>query len=175
MKLVIFLLYNNLFIYQVLCTLIYRRRSLYSLLRKSLIFRHPRNQSIQGHWRFQQVKYLGSCLEMNDFVSRMSKFALCLAVLNHCRNDFSFQHKDLCVIIGITDISHPVQSMKILYRLVSYFSIFNCSEEVFNLSALLLIFDYWCVLSTNTYLVTWSSFLIKQSAFTTRYLQFAWL
>ena len=32
MKLVIFLLYNNLFIYQVLCTLIYRRRSLYSFL-----------------------------------------------------------------------------------------------------------------------------------------------
>ena len=32
MKLVIFLLYNKLFIYQVLCTLIYRRRSLYSFL-----------------------------------------------------------------------------------------------------------------------------------------------
>ena len=33
MKLVmIFLLYNNLFIYQVLCTLIYRRRSLFSFL-----------------------------------------------------------------------------------------------------------------------------------------------
>ena len=32
MKLVIFLLYNNLFIYQVLYTLIYRRRSLYSFL-----------------------------------------------------------------------------------------------------------------------------------------------
>ena len=32
-KLVIFLLYNNLFIYQVLCTLIYRRRSLYSFIR----------------------------------------------------------------------------------------------------------------------------------------------
>ena len=32
MKLVIFLLYNNLFIYQVLCTLIYRKRSLYSFL-----------------------------------------------------------------------------------------------------------------------------------------------
>ena len=33
MKLVIFLLYNNLFIYiHVLCTLIYRRRSLYSFL-----------------------------------------------------------------------------------------------------------------------------------------------
>ena len=31
-KLVIFLLYNNLFIYQVLCTLIYRRRSLHSFL-----------------------------------------------------------------------------------------------------------------------------------------------
>ena len=30
MKLVIFVLYNNLFIYQVLCTLIHRRRSLYS-------------------------------------------------------------------------------------------------------------------------------------------------
>ena len=28
----LFLLYNNLFIYQVLCTLIYRRRSLYSFL-----------------------------------------------------------------------------------------------------------------------------------------------
>ena len=27
-----FLLYNKLFIYQVICTLIYRRRSLYSLL-----------------------------------------------------------------------------------------------------------------------------------------------
>ena len=27
-----FLLYNNLFIYQVLCTLIYRRHSLYSFL-----------------------------------------------------------------------------------------------------------------------------------------------
>ena len=32
MKPVIFLLYNNLFIYQVLCTLIYRRRCLYSFL-----------------------------------------------------------------------------------------------------------------------------------------------
>ena len=32
MTLVIFLLYNNLFIYQVLCSLIYRRRSLYSFL-----------------------------------------------------------------------------------------------------------------------------------------------
>ena len=32
MKLIIFLLYNNLFIYQVLCTLIYRRHSLYSFL-----------------------------------------------------------------------------------------------------------------------------------------------
>ena len=32
MKLVIFLLYNNLFIYQVLCTLIYHRCSLYSFL-----------------------------------------------------------------------------------------------------------------------------------------------
>ena len=32
MKLGIFLLYNNLFIYQALCTLIYRRRSLYSFL-----------------------------------------------------------------------------------------------------------------------------------------------
>ena len=32
MKPVIFLLCNNLFIYQVLCTLIYRRRSLYSFL-----------------------------------------------------------------------------------------------------------------------------------------------
>ena len=31
-KLVIFLLYNHIFIYQVLCTLIYRRRSLYSFL-----------------------------------------------------------------------------------------------------------------------------------------------
>ena len=30
MKLVTFLLYKNIFIYQVLCTLIYRRRSLYS-------------------------------------------------------------------------------------------------------------------------------------------------
>ena len=27
-----FLLYNNIFIYQVLCTLVYRRRSLYSFL-----------------------------------------------------------------------------------------------------------------------------------------------
>ena len=33
MKLVIVLLYNHIFIYQVLCTLIYRRRSLYSFLR----------------------------------------------------------------------------------------------------------------------------------------------
>ena len=32
MKLVIFLLYNNLYLYRVLCTLIYRRRSLYSFL-----------------------------------------------------------------------------------------------------------------------------------------------
>ena len=32
MKLVIFLLYINLFIYQILCTLIYHRRSLYSFL-----------------------------------------------------------------------------------------------------------------------------------------------
>ena len=32
MKLVIFLFYNNLFIYQVLCTLIYRSHSLYSFL-----------------------------------------------------------------------------------------------------------------------------------------------
>ena len=32
MKLVIFLLYNNLFIYQVLCTLIHRRRSIYPFL-----------------------------------------------------------------------------------------------------------------------------------------------
>ena len=34
MKLVIFLLYKKLFIYQVVCTLIYRRRSLYSFLIK---------------------------------------------------------------------------------------------------------------------------------------------
>ena len=32
LELVIFLLYNNIFIYQVICTLIYRRRSLYSFL-----------------------------------------------------------------------------------------------------------------------------------------------
>ena len=32
MKPVVFLLCNNLFIYQVLCTLIYRRRSIYSFL-----------------------------------------------------------------------------------------------------------------------------------------------
>ena len=38
MKLVIFLLYNNLFIYQVVCTLIYRRRSLYSFLIIHLAF-----------------------------------------------------------------------------------------------------------------------------------------
>ena len=37
MKLMIFLLYNNLFIYQVLCTLIYCRRSLYSSLKYGLI------------------------------------------------------------------------------------------------------------------------------------------
>ena len=37
MKLVNFLLYNNLFIYQVLCTLIYRRRILYSFLYTHII------------------------------------------------------------------------------------------------------------------------------------------
>ena len=37
MKPVIFLLCNNLFIYQVLCTLIYRRRSLYSFLLNHLM------------------------------------------------------------------------------------------------------------------------------------------
>ena len=36
-KLVIFLLYNNLFIYQVLCILIYSRSSLYSFLKHGLI------------------------------------------------------------------------------------------------------------------------------------------
>ena len=35
MKLVNCLFYNNLFIYQVLCTLIYRRRSLYSFFKES--------------------------------------------------------------------------------------------------------------------------------------------
>ena len=40
MKLVIFLHYNILFIYQVLCTLIYRRRSLYSFLVQFCIHTH---------------------------------------------------------------------------------------------------------------------------------------
>ena len=40
MKPVIFLLYNNRFIYQVLCTRIYRRRSLYSFLLHSTVHIH---------------------------------------------------------------------------------------------------------------------------------------
>ena len=37
MQLVIFILYNNLFIYQILCTPIYRRRSLYSFLWENML------------------------------------------------------------------------------------------------------------------------------------------
>ena len=48
MKLVIFLLYNNLFIYQVLCTLIYRRRSLYSFLSALGAFQHIMSQVLEG-------------------------------------------------------------------------------------------------------------------------------
>ena len=60
MKLVIFLLFDNLFIYQVLCTLIHRRRSLYSFL-----FNHSSLEdydlkyfsSINIVLHFQRVRY----------------------------------------------------------------------------------------------------------------------
>ena len=39
MKLVIFLLYDNLSLYQVPCTLIYRRHSLYSFLLESIFLK----------------------------------------------------------------------------------------------------------------------------------------
>ena len=51
---VIFLLCNNLFIYQVLCTLIYRRRSLYSFLwdvATTLQWRHYEPEGVSNHHR----------------------------------------------------------------------------------------------------------------------------
>ena len=55
MKPVIFLLYNNLLIYQVLCTLIYRRRSLYSFLSMISIASGNENQKYFIWWIAQFI------------------------------------------------------------------------------------------------------------------------
>ena len=51
----VFLLYNNLFIYQVFCTLIYRRRSLYSFLLCILLHKTSIHQECSAMmiWRFE--------------------------------------------------------------------------------------------------------------------------
>ena len=69
MKLVIFLLYNDLFIYQVLCTLIYRRRSLNSFLwEHALLFR-------QGS-KVEQSDYLGFFNVINIFDIKNENIAM---------------------------------------------------------------------------------------------------
>ena len=69
MELVIFLLYNNLFIYQVLCTLIYRRRSLYSFLYVLLRndWMHMPNKSGNTKARNRELKLMIDVDQINAY------------------------------------------------------------------------------------------------------------
>ena len=85
-KPVIFLLCNNLFIYQVLCTLIYRRRSLYSFLleirwmtsknnKAPLLYYIKLCASFQIHWWIQTGVTVRKCsnhVKIGDFLSRVT-------------------------------------------------------------------------------------------------------
>ena len=144
MKLVMnFLLYNNLFIYQVLCTLIYRRHSLYTIL-----FSEYGCVVLQaGSGNYMKVREDGSVVSENDtdeicfeFKGPIYRIRNILrghytASINCCGKTFHCKDNKITEY-NITNTYNSSTAYILLYKLIIEYQGGNMSRRVFALLAL---------------------------------------